>query len=325
MLVASSTFASQVSSTQGILDNIQAEEDAACAPYQHVSLPKIKPTSVVAPNCDAEKLYYAPGAIPDYSKALSCALLKPNENSLVLAMLYANGKGVPRNIPVALRYICLEKVGAPMEVEGRVQHLEEMLKGSSPQQDFDECNDVTSGLWQGLCAARDDEFAAVKRKERLKGLMAGWSSADLTAFQPLVKIKGDFIDLRSHNEVDLTGTARGVYVVAEEAAQEDAFLDLLSSLENKGVSVVSDNQLAETDKKLNKAYREILADTKDAEFSTINKDGIRETQREWLVYRDAWVRFASQKFPNVTPASIIAALSQRRITELEGMYEPPAD
>ena len=76
----------------------------------------------------------------------------------MLTVLYANGDGVERNIPLALRFAC-EQGWAPAEFEGRVKHLESFnFVKPSPRGQFSFCDDITSGFMQGFCAAYDSEI-----------------------------------------------------------------------------------------------------------------------------------------------------------------------
>lgn len=67
-------------------------------------------------HCDSEALYYGFAAPPDFPAALQCAYYErahpkpsmgdPFYGPGVLMMLYANGKGVPRDYDLAIRFAC---------------------------------------------------------------------------------------------------------------------------------------------------------------------------------------------------------------------------
>lgn len=103
----------------------------------------------------------------DWVKVVHCAH-KKNETD-ILSMLYANGYGVQRNLRLALRYAC-ETGAAPAEMEGRVDHLTGMMntRTSVNQQRYDICDDITSGMMQGVCASIGERRAEKARIARLK-------------------------------------------------------------------------------------------------------------------------------------------------------------
>jgi hypothetical protein len=115
--------------------------------------------SAALKGCDAEELYYG-GRIPaDPVKARLCAFAQAGGDGeadsdalfsgrTVLMMLYANGMGVPRNLDLAIHYACNIE-GAPMESDGRVNHLAGLRDEGPGEQPFDFCDDITSGLAQG--------------------------------------------------------------------------------------------------------------------------------------------------------------------------------
>lgn len=50
--------------------------------------------------------------------------------------------------------------------------------------------------------------------------------------------------------------------------------------------------------------------------STVTKASVRATQRLWLAYRDAWVRFAALRYPTMSADALKATLTQWRAAEL---------
>jgi hypothetical protein len=82
-------------------------------------------------------------------------------------MLYANGLGVHTDLKLAQKFACYAG-GAEAEVSGRLGHLQTLAKTPAAQRKrFDFCGDITSGLMEGECVARDDRIADRARKRRL--------------------------------------------------------------------------------------------------------------------------------------------------------------
>ncbi len=80
------------------------------------------------------------------------------------------------------------------------------------------------------------------------------------------------------------------------------------------------------DARLNKAYRAIMhpgpADKPQYEIATgITPDGIKEAQRAWLKFRDAWVAFGKVRYPAVSAHAWKAMLTERRVNDLEDLKD----
>ncbi|MDB4989779.1 MAG: hypothetical protein JWN04_4957 [Myxococcaceae bacterium] len=65
----------------------------------------------------------------------------------ILMMLYANGRGVSRNLELAIKLAC-NGDGAEDEINERVQALETLASGPR-KEPFDFCDDAESGLTMG--------------------------------------------------------------------------------------------------------------------------------------------------------------------------------
>ena len=277
--------------------------------------------------CDAEALYYGEGRKPDYAKARICAFGEADAaddevfgGSTILMQLYANGLGVKRNLDVAIGYACRIE-GAPAEIDGRLNHLA-ALRAKPGAKRFDYCDDITSGLAEGFCASRGAQKAKDARGAKLSVLEAKIAPQARAAYQALKKTSDAFIDAHGGNEVDLSGTARAAMEIEEEEASRDRFLKHLRTLLTGQWPAATPTAAADADKALNAAYRKALAflPTKD-NFSTVKAEEVKTTQRAWIAYRDAFVRFAKAAAPGVRPEAVAAALTQERtgqLTELVG-------
>ena len=283
------------------------------------------------PGCDAEALYYGIGVPADPVKARHCAILEMDPRwdvetvfggKTALMMIYANGKGVPRNYDLAIRFAC-ETSWAPAELEERVRHLEEMrAKGDKAPTDFDVCDDITSGYMMGHCAAHRERMAAAKRAAETKSMLARWSAAERDAFKALRAKTDAWIEARSLEEVDLSGTGRGAFVVEERDAQEASFRELLGLLEKGAPKLAGEgaSELAKADAELNEVYRGVMG-IRDFEWGTVKQEGIRTAERAWIAYRDAWVAFTKKKYPKASPERVAAWLTRER-TEMLREFLP---
>lgn len=276
--------------------------------------------------CDAPALYYGIREPRDVVKARHCAFTPDKDDDVfskkagVLMMLYANGQGVQRNLQLAKKAACAAG-GAPAELSGRLAHLNDMGPGKSEAgKPIDFCDDITSGMMMGYCsslgAAQDD----VQRERTIARLAATFKPNQQAAFSRLLGSMARFVEARGGNEVDLSGTARGALVVAEETTQKDAFLSALQAFEGGKLPRFSAAQDGAIDRELNTVYGQ-LRRMPAPRYTTIRMADIQATQRIWLVYRDAWVEFGKLRYPAVPAHAWRAYFTQQRTAMLKALKE----
>ncbi|HYP87208.1 MAG TPA: hypothetical protein VEQ59_03630 [Polyangiaceae bacterium] len=272
--------------------------------------------------CDAEALYYGIGAPADFERARHCAYAalgqdgdKAIGSAEILMMLYANGRAVPANLDLALRFAC-QVGGAPFELGGRVSRLWQARSGARPLGPFDVCDDVTSGNMQGYCAAHEERVAAPARDARRRAATAGMP-AELRALEDSAQ---RFFDARAKLEVDRSGTLRGVLSIEERAKLEDDFVKTLEQLRDRGF--VPDRLDANTvDKKLAAQLARIascknLADLEAIAPGVTTRAGIKKTHALWVAYRAAFVALAQKVRPDVERAAWHAFVTEKRTLQL---------
>ncbi len=116
------------------------------------------------------------------------------------------------------------------------------------------------------------------------------------------------------SELDMSGTARAAIALEEEGRLRDEFLDAVRGFEAGRLPV--ETSFKEADAELNAVYARIMKQ-EDLEQGTVDKAGIRDTQREWLAYRDAWATFGRSRYPRVSEAAWKAWTTTARVTQLE--------
>lgn len=305
-----------------------------CDALAEVPLPAAdQPTAAEAKalgsGCDSIALYEGIGRPPDYRKARLCAYVEresgdkdtpePFAGDGVLLMIYANGRGVRRNVPIAKQLAC-RIWSAPAELDSRQQHLDAIASGEAPA-DLDICDDVTSGMMEGLCAGQAARVTDFERGRRLDKLSAGWSGDAKKAFGRLRQAEAAFSDSSSGNEEDMSGTARNAMAEARaEKLDEEFEKSVVDFAAGKFAASAGD---AQADAKLNATYRRMLAAFAGSEdkLMTIRPDGLRETQRLWLRYRDAWLEFARVLKPGADTSPLLRALTTQRTKQLEDVTE----
>jgi uncharacterized protein YecT (DUF1311 family) len=318
-----------------------AESKAICRQVSKLVPPKTDwPDAAQArelAKCDSEALYYGIGMQADPVKARQCALLEARRGQVgdggfhgdaLLMTVYANGHGAARNLELATAMACRVE-GAPAEVDGRVKHLNQLLKTGWQGDDFSFCDDITSGLAEGQCAAHRASMADVTREHRFDAMAQSWTPAQKKAFSMLRGAADAYVRASSGNEVDMTGTARGARSIAAGQRLNDEFADVLAALQAGKPLTAGDVSFRQADEQLNEIYgRVMLIQTPDSDRlpsdppdvlpdTSVSKSGIRETQRTWLRYRDAWVAFAAARFPKVDADMLKTRLTLQRTDDLQ--------
>jgi uncharacterized protein YecT (DUF1311 family) len=283
-------------------------------------------TAASLKDCDSEKLYYGIGVKADPVRARQCAFVEAGREEQgaafsgrdMLMTIYANGVGAKRDYDVAIHLACGVQ-GAPMESHGRVMHLAEMKAAKAQEIDFHFCDHVTSGYGSGLCAMHGARITGAKRDAALAQITSRWSPVERKAFEPLLKSHAAFVEASASGETDLSGTARGAFVVEAEEALKDEFVAILRGLSAGKTPQSTAAQAKSADAALNAAYRKLMAETGADEFpGSVTIEGIRNAQRAWLRYRDAFAAFAAVKFPSVSRDTIVALLTRKRTEMLAG-------
>jgi uncharacterized protein YecT (DUF1311 family) len=313
------------------------DTDAACKKILAAApQPPANQGGAYQPNCDSTKYYFGIGHGIDYAAARQCAYAErskpdttdssPFAGAGVLSMIYANGQGVPRNIPLARRLVC-EAGGAPAEISGRLDLLDKIAAATAKPAHFDVCETATSGLSGGWCQSIDSRKSDVPRSKEIAAFKAALPAKAVAAFALLQKVEAHFEDLSSSNEIDLSGTLRAAFEQQHQDALRDQFLANLQSLE-KPTPAATPN----ADAALNAVYARLrtklpadqtAANTNPGDFGTINFAGERDTERIWLDLRNVWVNFIKLAKPQYPTATFTSVLTKQRAQQLQDILSPP--
>jgi hypothetical protein len=188
--------------------------------------------------------------------------------------------------------------GAPFEVMGRIAALEGRMKGEGTDTAFDFCDDVTSGYGSSQCAAIGAEIQDHLRSERYAELGKAWTPAQKAAWDRVIAAESAYADAMTSGEVDLSGTMRGVFATEAEEEIKVGTLGLLEALDNHSMDKTGAGGFQRSDAALNAAWKKVMANNFEG-FGTVTKEGVRETQRAWIKYRDAWSAFANLTWPGM--------------------------
>ena len=280
--------------------------------------------------CDESKLYYGLGDPPDYPGALQCGWFQYGHPQRavgnmfyghgVLAMLYANAKGTALDHELAIRFACENIWASDGEMALSVGHLE-YLRDNSGHGSFDLCDDITSGLSDGVCTSIQTRTRDSARNKKIEAIEQKMSPSSRRAFLALRAAESAFEDERTDREVDLSGTSRAAFGLSEQAKLRDQFLINLQRFSSNDIPATSKAELAFLDGKLKAAYQRLQdAPARKWECGTIKPDGIRETQLKWVTLLDAWVDFARLAYPERSETSLRAQLVRLRLHQLRSLY-----
>lgn len=278
-----------------------------------------------AQRCNAGDLYYdkrsqAATSDAEWRQVRECALAQ--EDDAVLMMLYANGFGVPRDSDIAIHHACKLEFIAKAEMEARIAHL------SGPQPAgavFDQCDDITSGYMGTVCAGIREGQADRIRKARLDRHAA---TLPPSARRALTQLHAAADRYAAAAENDMQGTAAPGLAIAREGKLQAQFVETLARVLDNALPSASPQDLARIDKKLNAVYRQLMAPAPSESgqperigLSTITRAEVREAERRWIAYRDAFLALRAQLSSGASRDAIAVALTRQRLAELNAILE----
>ena len=288
-------------------------------------------------SCNSEALYYGFAGKPNYVRARKCAYLEraagnrfPVASSAILSMIYANGLGVKRNLPLATKFAC-EAGGAPAEINGRIHHLTllaAMRLRTRPRFGF--CDDITSGYMEGICTGIAATYRDAQRDKAIAHVTSSYTPTQRAALSALQSDAANYFDAHARNEVDLSGTARVAFWIEDIEHSWNMFLRDLRVLEADKLPTESHNATRRADARLEAILHRVLSEPSlrqrpPARFpppgipvagGTISRQGIRADQRLWLSYREAWLHFVALRKPAVPRKTVEVWITNQRIHNL---------
>lgn len=299
------------------LDYSSEKIDEICKSVSDITIPLQdypgETTKASLKNCDSDSLYYGLEDELDYFKAKQCALI--NNHNDILTMIYANGKGVQINIDMALHFACLLDA-SPFEMSRRIYQLDKLRKSKNVKGDFDICDHATSREMTASCEDLVLRAEMKKQKNIIEFIKNRLTPKELIAFQKLQDVSKLYFTARIDNEVErlaMGGLAFGI--MEDRSLNERMMKDLKKTLKCK-IFVYAHEQYKKSDNQLNFFYKKIQR-TQSREYSSINPEGIKLTQRAWIKYRDSLSSFAYLKCPNISVENWNTLITNERVKELK--------
>ncbi|RZA35452.1 MAG: DUF1311 domain-containing protein [Lysobacteraceae bacterium] len=273
-----------------------------------------------AQRCNAGDLYYdmrsqAAASAAQWRQVRACALAQ--EDDAVLMMLYANGFGVQQDADIAIHHACKLEFIAKAEMESRIARL------SSPRPAgavFDQCDDITSGHMGAVCAGIRAGQAERIRKARLDRHAAALAPS---ARRALIQLRAAADRYAAAAETNMEGTAAPGRAIARQAKLQEQFAQTLVKVLDNGLPAASSRDLARVDKELNAVYRSLMSPAPSEAGrpervggSTITRTDVRQAERRWIAYRDAFLAFRARLPSGASREAIAVELTGQRLGEL---------
>ena len=281
--------------------------------------------------CEEQRLYYGFGKPPEYPAALRCAYQHrahpdaPSNTMLegagTLAMLYANGDGVPRDYTLAIRFACEARDRGGQNNEPRIGVLEALRDGKLPAGTiFDLCDEQMSGAMGGYCSELSEKKAATGRARRMAAIEARLSPQVRAMLPALEKDEDAFEQARIHGEYPGGGGSGSAgFALEDQNKLREQFVINLERFSTGKVpnSSPADRQKAQAE--LDATYKAALPGSREpsTSFGGPTRIGVAATEAAWDRLFSQWLLFAAVAFPEVSPDAVATELLRLRIHQLK--------
>jgi TPR repeat protein len=287
--------------------------------------------ALAAGQCDEQALYYGFGESPNYQMALECAYRhrahpEAPTNSLLegagtLAMLYANGEGIPRDYTLAIRFACEAGNTGGQNTEQRIGRLEALRDGKLPAgTTFDLCDQQMSGVMGAYCSDLSTKQDDVGRARRIAAIQAHMSREAQTMLAALQADENTFEESRRKGEYPGGGGSGSVgFALNDQNKLREQFVINLEhfSISRLPKASPANRRLAQRD--LDAAYAAVLAVPRDpnAPFGDPTVNGLKATQAAWEKLFEQWMLFVPVAFPELSRDAVATELLRLRIHQVK--------
>jgi hypothetical protein len=315
----------------------QQVSDPLCAAAEQVPIPvaDLPPTPADLAKCDPLELKSRPGHSVDLRAARYCAytardakstgqadmvmVMENIRGNASLAMIYAGGKGVAPNIPLAERFAC-DIQGDWDDGTEVAKTLESKSNEGKTRVDFDVCETPTGRQLNYLCLVRNQSRVSDGVALAEKRFNTG-SAPQRTAFQRLLAARKAYLE--AHVAEEPTGNTGLVQSAMEDEIEIDAaWNQTLDQLADGELPHYTAMDFRKADADLNASYRKALDKTADCEGEfCLKKEQLRQIERAWIAYRDAWVAYAALRWPSISADSWRTWLTLKQADDLKTIWD----
>lgn len=321
----------------------EAEANKICARYEHYSPgPEAQATEEDSKLADS----LAPGSTfvelartqKEYDATRRYCLVTGN-CSRDLAMIFANGWGVRRDYDAATYFLCLSEGDvATYELWSMLEHVQNMRTAKDPE-DLLYCHHAVSGAGQLYCAQLDNERNSTEWDQRIASIKSKLGAPASVQLDELVKSATAFAEAESDllTYSDRGGTGYAAEAVSDQNTLYAAFVSECEQFSKARADKAGSGAWKLADAALNKAYQQAMAtppkcyscsDDSKAHAEALNT--VREAQRAWIKYRDAWIVFYQARWkgsaePELLKMEIATALTLHRTDQLSKIHDENED
>lgn len=242
-----------------------------------------------------------------------------------LAILYANGRYVKQDLPKALMYVCHGDVSAPMERFSMVRTLRKAIKEGKLEKAFDYCNHATASHSTAYCFVRKEEKVFQKIDQALGALRKTFTTEQKEKYDSLLKKALVFFETRAHNEQDLSGSARSIFITEWERDQRQWLLETLTAFE-ANEAIIAKADFSVLDRAMQEEYLKALKRAYPENYSFggyIERKNIETTQQIFAPYRDAFAQFIHLRYPTISLDAAKAWITNVRTEQLKEILVEP--
>jgi hypothetical protein len=220
-------------------------------------------------------------------------------------MVYGNGEGVARNLPLARQSVCQYSGG---------------IQSAKPADQLDSFNQtILNGKHYDVCEDEEGSFFGRSTNYGCQAVHIGKRSEEIRKLESSIeatsgpKVKASFAGLRgawrAYNDAYgkmvsaqcAGGTGCGVISQGDDLEILETWLAALKSIKagKAPAAGTSPTSFPQVDHELNAAYQQQLKDFQAVGADDCCTSQIREADRAWLKYREAWVRFGAARWTEI--------------------------
>lgn len=283
---------------------------------------------------EPDKIWIAPESIAtceerhqDPQKIKSC-ILKCGGN-IGVAIMYANGKYVKKDLNKAISYVCQDNYDAnEYERNSMIKTLyTELVKGGL-EKEFNYCSHVSSRNYVLACSSYEQKKPWQGIRKKFKQLPKSFTKEQKKAYDAMLESAFEFFDVRASSEQDLTGRMFPIFIDEWEQNQRIWLIETLEKLES-GELKIEKKDYASADAEMEELYKKIIKkkeqdylDYLDGKIGGIfiSKEDIKNTQAKFPAYRDAFANFIHVTYPEISLDAARSWITKIRIQQLKELH-----
>jgi uncharacterized protein YecT (DUF1311 family) len=222
--------------------------------------------------------------------------------SLILADIYANGAGVPRNLPLAMRFACESEA---QTAELALPEMKKLEVQPHPSKRFELCDYAATTFSGNFCMGYEQEKVDDGRERYYRSLKRSMTPEQKSAFDVLLAARKAYI-AKHAEEVDKGGTIHTIRMMQSQNILEDLFRVELVHFERKKWPSLTKMQIDGADGLLRRQYeatmQKLMTQPREEGDGAVSATQLAGVQAVWERYRDAWVVFARVRYPDAVDA-----------------------